>query len=228
MRWAKFIAAAIFLLPPLSFARAADLPTLKGPATFAPPPADWGGFYAGLNAGGLEALDHGDPFCVNPFGTVNGFGCSFEADRPLVSRPFGLIGGAEIGYNWQFNRYVAGIEADFQGTTANGSHTLTTINLASGAPDQDQVSSRLDYLGTVRGRLGVAVLDPLLLYATCDGRPRLWRRASVFHLFGPDACSARRLLSIDNVFRAAWLDSGRRVRICLRAALDGEAGRSLL
>lgn len=166
MRWAKFIAAAILFLPPLASARAADLPTLKGPATFAPPPADWGGFYAGVNAGGLEALDHGDPFCVNPFGTVNGFGCSFEADRPLVSRPFGFIGGAEIGYNWQFNRYVAGIEADFQGTTANGSHTLTTINLASGAPDQDQVSSRLDYLGTVRGRLGVAVLDPLLLYAT--------------------------------------------------------------
>ena len=33
----------------------------------------------------------------------------------------GMFGGGQIGYNWQIDpSWVWGIEADFQGTTANG------------------------------------------------------------------------------------------------------------
>lgn len=166
MRRAKLGAAAILVTAIASPAFATDLPKLNWPLAFAPPAGGWSGLYAGLNAGVVGTLDSGDPYCVNPAGFVNGIGCSFQADRPLFSRPYGLIGGGQIGYNWQFHQYIAGLEADFQGTTANGTNTLSLISFASGFPDQDQVSSKLDYLGTVRGRLGVAVLDPLMLYAT--------------------------------------------------------------
>ena len=85
----------------------------------------------------------------------------------------GLIGGAQIGYNVQFNSVVVGFEADLQGisnsratstavstssltSTFNGSNLITTIT----------TSRSLDYLGTVRGRVGFVVDPSLLLYWT--------------------------------------------------------------
>jgi len=62
-------------------------------------------------------------------------------------------GGVQIGYNYQFNGpFVVGVEADFMGSSitgevgVNGSAFGTTFGLKTG--------SQLDYLGTVRGRLG--------------------------------------------------------------------------
>ncbi len=37
----------------------------------------------------------------------------------------GVLGGGQIGYNWQFNKsWVVGVEADFQGTGQRGSATF--------------------------------------------------------------------------------------------------------
>lgn len=57
--------------------------------------------------------------------------------------PSGGFGGGQLGVNYQFgNNVVAGLEADLQGGD---------ISAGSGA-----LSSNLDMLGTVRGRLGYA------------------------------------------------------------------------
>jgi outer membrane immunogenic protein len=64
------------------------------------------------------------------------------------TRPSGLAGGIEGGYNWQFGQFVAGAEADLQ---------------VSGADDTFapwQFSN--PWFGTVRGRAGVAIGNALI------------------------------------------------------------------
>jgi outer membrane immunogenic protein len=64
----------------------------------------------------------------------------------------GVIGGFQGGYNWQFNRnWVFGVEADISFTNIND-NTL-------GIP------VHIDYVGTVRARLGYA-WDRMMLYGT--------------------------------------------------------------
>jgi outer membrane immunogenic protein len=123
----------------------------------------WTGAYVGVNAGYLSSLDSGDVLCTNSAGA----NCNLTLSPPAHLQPRGFIGGAQIGYNWQvYGRFVLGGEIDFQGTTASLSTTKTYVNVASGATLQASASSKLDYLGTVRGRLGIVVIDPLLIYVT--------------------------------------------------------------
>src|SRR5690606_9214241 len=69
----------------------------------------------------------------------------------------GVIGGAQLGYNFQAGNFVFGIEADISGTGIKG--TVTD-------PDAGyRVTSRLDWLATVRGRVGMA-FDRVFLYGT--------------------------------------------------------------
>jgi outer membrane immunogenic protein len=89
----------------------------------------------------------------------------------------GFIGGGQIGYNWQFyNSLVAGLEADIQGV-ANSSGGRTGISSVPVANDATigngtvftaitSARGNLQYLGTVRGRLGWLVTPTLLLYGT--------------------------------------------------------------
>jgi outer membrane immunogenic protein len=90
----------------------------------------------------------------------------------LPAKTDGFIGGGQIGYNYQFNnRFVAGIEADIQGVagghgSSSFSSTLANPNfLPAFAIDQSaSVSKSLDYLGTVRDRLGFLITPTLLVY----------------------------------------------------------------
>lgn len=93
----------------------------------------------------------------------------------------GFIGGGQIGYDWQATfagrSFVAGIEADIQGVatggnTATGTRVTavgaTAISNSSGAPitTVTSVSKNLDYLGTVRGRIGYLLTPELMIYGT--------------------------------------------------------------
>jgi outer membrane immunogenic protein len=107
---------------------------------------------------------------------------SFSAD---TSFPLdGFIGGGQFGYNWQANNWVYGFEADFQGTGQKGSAnaicpggTTTSVNSCTpghigdtvndpALPANVNLSERLEWLGTVRGRIGVAVMPTVLPYIT--------------------------------------------------------------
>ena len=99
--------------------------------------------------------------------------------------PRGVIGGGQIGYNWQREMVVVGVEADFQGSGQKGSFDA----LCAGAPEglQDGVctpghrgdntfdpalpvafnlAQKLDWFGTMRGRIGLAATPRVLLYGT--------------------------------------------------------------
>lgn len=108
----------------------------------------WTGFYAGLHAGGAWGKD-GSVLDVN-----------YNATNELVPINGGstFLGGGQIGYNWQQSAFVFGVEADISGL-----NYLATGQSPTG-PDTNY-STKATYLGTVRGRVGVA-FDRTLLFLT--------------------------------------------------------------
>jgi outer membrane immunogenic protein len=139
----------------------------------------WCGFYVGVNAGGGWSDDSvnvgGYPIFANPAAAATGpllAASVLGTSGSFGTKGSGFIGGGQIGYNWQFGAWVAGVETDFQGASINGSNnTSTSVVPGPGVGPQAIVtgistSSKLDYLGTVRGRLGYTVTPSLLLYGT--------------------------------------------------------------
>ena len=116
MRYSIFaFAAAGTMAVAASQALAADLPP---PSYKAAPPAytpyapytpafSWTGFYLGANAGWAWSKGDGTIAFGGPSGNFSGDGNGF-------------LGGAQIGYNWQMDNWVFGLEADFQGGTGHG------------------------------------------------------------------------------------------------------------
>jgi outer membrane immunogenic protein len=124
----------------------------------------WTGFYLGGNGG------YG-------WGTANNNIAFTQTDPPFIAsfnahdsvKLDGAIGGGQIGYNWQVNRYLLGIEADIQASDQKGTNTFngTIINSGTIFPNPATITDReqLDWFGTVRGRLGWT-FDSWLVYGT--------------------------------------------------------------
>jgi outer membrane immunogenic protein len=147
-----------------SAAVAADLgqPYYKAPP--APPVAapGWTGFYIGINGGYGWNKETGASNCTNPAGVVGGRGCGLGVDD--IIKPEGGLAGGQIGYNWENGIVVYGLEADIQ--WADIKDTASATRLAGSAGDYT-ASDKLDWFGTVRGRLGITPWgDSALLYAT--------------------------------------------------------------
>ena len=131
---------------------------------------NWAGFYVGGNIGYSAGGAHTDAE----------FADLTTGITPAVSKNYspidGWIGGGQLGFNWQSGPWVAGIEADFQGARQRGRATTfecigETCNPAIAefeidAPVSAIIHHRLDWFGTLRGRLGVAPIPESLLYLT--------------------------------------------------------------
>jgi opacity protein-like surface antigen len=76
----------------------------------------------------------------------------------------GWIGGGQAGYNWQYDRLVAGFELDLSATGIKGSSSTTFI--IGDAPTTAIRSDSVKYLGTLRGRVGWLPAENVLLYGT--------------------------------------------------------------
>ena len=167
----KIIAVSAAVLAFATSAVAADLP-VKAPPRAVDPGYNWTGFYAGLNAGYSWGRDSG-PLTLGPF-------LSSDGNTTLDE----FIGGGQLGYNWQSRNLIFGLEADFQGTGQKGSAnaicpggTTTSVNSCTpghlgdtvndpALPVTASLSEKLEWLGTVRGRLGVTVTPTLVPYVT--------------------------------------------------------------
>jgi outer membrane immunogenic protein len=181
-----FKAALSLLLISSVSAIAADLPSIKSAPVTAPAPM-WTGFYAGLNAGGTWANNstaNVQTWNLSSYeGSVsNGNLASaalFSGSGTNSSNSGGFIGGGQIGYNWQVSgsrpgwNLVTGVEADIEGIAGSAG----TANRRNGVPTDDganpvsllsnqSAQSNLQYLGTVRGRLGILAKPALLIYGT--------------------------------------------------------------
>jgi outer membrane immunogenic protein len=148
----------------MGLAAAADLPTSKG-APMAPaytPAFTWTGFYIGLNAG--YAFGQGGSSSYYP--ATGGFG-GLGALSPFGSyntKTEGFTGGGQIGYNWQTGNVILGVEADIN--YVDGKKTDSRAFSIVGVSTLASLRSELNYLGTVRARLGYAAMPNLMLYLT--------------------------------------------------------------
>jgi outer membrane immunogenic protein len=178
-------AAAISLLF-VGAASAADM-AVKAPPPPVAPVMTWTGFYVGFNVGG--AWDNSrsvDTRGQAIQGFTDGIGpasfAGISAAAASSSGSFGndghFIGGGQIGYNWQFGRGgVVGFEADIAGLdqrtrTAIVNNTTAPFNFFGGGEvinSQITTSRTLDYIGTIRGRVGLLATPALLLYVTGGG-----------------------------------------------------------
>jgi outer membrane immunogenic protein len=145
-------------------AQAADL--AARPYTKAPPVVaavyDWTGFYVGANVGYGWGNSHtnltSDPELVSP-----GFITLLGSANAAATNPAGVIGGGQIGYNWQQGQWLAGLETDFSGTNIRSTNDFSG---PVGVTRFVHTEERLDWLATLRGRIGVLATPQLLLYAT--------------------------------------------------------------
>ena len=149
----------------------------KAPYTKAPPIVvgnAWSGWYGGLNAGYIDGSRNVNTDAVvvrtSTFRPVVA-AMAAGATNQLSTGQGGFLGGAQFGYNYMVSPMIlAGLEADIQGSSLRGSATASSITPVqfSGSTFATTIttSRALDYLGTIRGRLGATVTPGLLLYAT--------------------------------------------------------------
>ncbi|MFY9655824.1 MAG: outer membrane beta-barrel protein [Methylocystis sp.] len=175
--------ATMWLKPPL--ASAADLlPSTKAPPVVAPAPFTWTGFYVGSNFTYTWTDDRWiDVASANVFdGTRFRWGApsALGATGVAGARFDGFLSGISAGYNWEFaDRVVGGFESDIAGAGVRGGGGIDNIlaNPTSGilanfaragryVVTGSKLDRNLEYLGTIRVRLGYAFTPKLLTYAT--------------------------------------------------------------
>jgi outer membrane immunogenic protein len=162
----KLFLSTIALVGLANAVAAADLPSRAAPPRAATPAFTWTGFYVGAHAGYLwsdsrmELSDVG--VLVLPTDVAQG-----TLPRSLSVNHEAVHGGVQAGYNMQFGMFVAGVEADISWTDAEAHERYSRPDqfLFPGAITNTEVKSELEWLGTVRGRLGLAI-DRALVYVT--------------------------------------------------------------
>lgn len=139
---------------------AADMP-LKAPP---PPPQifSWTGFYIGGEFGWGESRTNSVRNVGNASFPV-GFAETFDES--------GVLGGFDVGANYQINQFVLGVEADWQASGVSGSQTVASPLVAGRVTVEDR---EVNWVSTVTGRIGYA-WDRWLLYAKGGGA---WRHVN--------------------------------------------------
>jgi outer membrane immunogenic protein len=195
------VALAAMLAGP---AMAADMGV---PRTFAPAPATWTGFYVGGNFGGVwgntdPGTIAGCPPTVGASTVVGGvlpnlpagncywaFGTGAGGNATNVSNVgtqtihnSGWTGGGQIGFNYQYQWAVFGIEADLESFRPKGSHAVSgsygilpntplcglgvgVVAVGGGCAFGFSQSSDGKWMTTVRGKVG-AVWNNWMIYGT--------------------------------------------------------------
>jgi outer membrane immunogenic protein len=150
-------------------ALAADMaaPVYKAPPPVAAP-CVWCGWYIGLNAGWVGST--GNNFSNTGTDTgVGGVGFALAAGvipGTVSTSLSGFIGGGQVGYNWQTGIWLVGLEGDFDGVSAKKTTTLVIPGSVVFAPISTIYTRQLDWLSTIRGRVGVVASPDVLLYVT--------------------------------------------------------------
>jgi outer membrane immunogenic protein len=148
----------LLTLAPLSLAlglpaRGADM-AVKAPLYKVPTaaPYSWTGWYLGANAGYGVGQGQGS----------YAFGPGAPGIETFNAMPGGGFGGGQLGYNYQINSIVLGVESDIQRADLSDTRTCLLSCIAGTSALIDQ---KLKWFGTTRARLGWAT-GPVLTYVT--------------------------------------------------------------
>ncbi len=106
---------------------------------------NWTGFYAGATVGYGFSRESG--------AVDTGFGTTLNTS-PGGS---GIVGGGTLGYNWQLNRLVLGLEADGNWGNIKGANSQGFS--VFGFPGNLDAQSSVDWYATVRARVGYTLGD---------------------------------------------------------------------
>ncbi|MEF3367895.1 alginate export family protein [Methylocystis sp. 9N] len=136
-----------------------------------PPPPSWTDVYVGLNGGGSWSSPKSN---VNlwPFGEQAASAAVAASATPInqSNHLAGFIGGFQLGSNLKFaDSFLTGVEADLHAVSGNtDGKWQATIAQAGGNSfaSYTQRNATLNYLGTVRGRLGYLFTPTLAIYGT--------------------------------------------------------------
>jgi outer membrane immunogenic protein len=110
---------------------------------------NWTGFYVGINAGAAFNNSH---YALSPDPPPGDTGSGDFNNACFTA-------GGQAGYNYQINKFVIGLETDFN---YNGIDQSGHVDSAF----TRTVTQKVDYFGTLRPRVGVTPTDKLLVYAT--------------------------------------------------------------
>lgn len=143
----KLLASCIALSLIVGSAQAADLGVITQDAPAGYIASDWTGFYAGIFAGvGAGSNDIST--------SLGGFaGPSFSGNSG------GALGGVQVGADYQMGNVVIGAVADIALT-----NIATNEDIGVGGGFGLGYDSTLNYLGTLRARIGFLPTDNLLAY----------------------------------------------------------------
>jgi Opacity protein and related surface antigens len=134
-------------------------------------PVRWTGFYVGAHAGyGWGDHEGTGVYTDANAGPIN----TLDPETGKIDLN-GAIGGAQVGFNLQSGRLVYGIEGDFSWAGINGRKTFISdydnANQTNAGGDGTadytwDIRSNINWLSTVRGRVGALVSPNLLIYGT--------------------------------------------------------------
>lgn len=136
-------------------------------ATPAPPASgthDWSGGYIGGHLG--YGWGKGDTR-FDPLPSA----AAFINMQPVTLRvrPRGILGGGQLGFNWQFGNFVVGAEGSLSVSNIKKTTTVTPIIQNNGTPFPgagfQSASQKIKWLGSIRPRIGGA-FGNVLVYGT--------------------------------------------------------------
>jgi outer membrane immunogenic protein len=180
--------AATALVSLLGMSEGANAANLPPPApVYAPPPYvpfSWTGFYIGGNLGvGWTQGNIDDTF----FGFAES-----------INNNAAFLGGGQVGFNYQFNSFVVGVEADFDWLANNQN---TGPGIAVGATTL-QASANDRWVTTLAGRFGYA-FDHALIYGKAGGG---WVGANNFTV--TDVTTGASIVFSNSNSNSGWLLGG--------------------
>lgn len=126
----------------------------------------WNGCYIGGNVGGGWGEGTGDRQAINvnnaTIAAGTGVPVAFNADSS------GVIGGGQVGCGHQIDWFVLGIETDIQGSDIHGQSTIDFPGANGGIIDPTTATGeeKIDWFGTLRGRIGFQLTNDFLVYGT--------------------------------------------------------------
>lgn len=137
--------------------------------------ADFPGLFAGeevLREGAVDPGEDAELVAADVLAAL-ALGGDFDAIDGSEDDLEGFLGGAQIGFNFQSGSFVFGVEGDFSATdlSSDSSFEVTTpgfdpfLLTAGDAAVSGETSADIDWLSTVRGRVGYA-FDNVLVFAS--------------------------------------------------------------